>query len=266
MRSTIRHRAFQRVHLVLLCSAAAVAGGCGGGSADAPAQAYTVGGMVSGLMAGAHLTLLNNGSDSVQVAQSGRFTFPTALPSASGYAVTIGAAPQGEACTVAAGTGTIRGSDVESVEVTCTASAYSVGGSVTGLTGSGLVLASGTDTLAVAANAVAFTLPNTFASGASYEVTVKAHPPGLRCSVTDGSGVVAAANVSNVTVTCMPGTESVLHAFAAGGCDARGQSAAGCRRQSLRTHLRRGCERAGRGLRDRGGRHRDRAVLLRRRQ
>jgi subtilisin-like proprotein convertase family protein len=52
-----------------------------------------------------------------------------------------------------------------------------------------------------------FTLPNTLPNGSSYSVTVSGQPKGLvqTCSVSaNGSGTIAGANVTNVTVTCSP--------------------------------------------------------------
>ena len=82
---------------------------------------------------------------------------------------------------------------------------YTVGGTVTGLTGSGLLLASGFGNLPVSA-AGTFTFGTGVVSGTPYSVSVEAQPssPTQYCSVANASGVVAAANVTNVSVTCEP--------------------------------------------------------------
>jgi hypothetical protein len=94
-------------------------------------------------------------------------------------------------------------------------SKYSVGGSVSGLSGSGLVLEdNGGDDLAVAANGT-FTFPTALAVDASYSVTVKTQPsaPAQTCTLGNASGTVASANVTSVSVTCtnnpMPAVTSV---------------------------------------------------------
>jgi hypothetical protein len=79
---------------------------------------------------------------------------------------------------------------------------YTVGGGVTGLASSGLVLANGGDTITVASGATAFTLPTAVAPGASYAVTVRTQPAGEQCSVGNATGTMAGANVTNVAVTC----------------------------------------------------------------
>jgi len=81
-------------------------------------------------------------------------------------------------------------------------STYTVGGNVSGLTGDGLALQNnGADTLAIMANG-AFTFATSLNDGAAYAVTVSTQPTGQTCSVTNGSGTVAAANVTNVSVVC----------------------------------------------------------------
>jgi hypothetical protein len=80
---------------------------------------------------------------------------------------------------------------------------YTVGGQVIGLTGPGLVLANGSDTVALAAGAANFTFAQALSSGASYLVTVKTQPTAQACTVANGSGTVTSANVTNVTVSCV---------------------------------------------------------------
>ena len=81
---------------------------------------------------------------------------------------------------------------------------YTISATVTGLTGTGLVLQNNAaDNRAVAANG-SVTFATGLASGAAYNVTVSAAPgaPAQLCTVTSGSGIVAAGNISNIAVTC----------------------------------------------------------------
>lgn len=83
-------------------------------------------------------------------------------------------------------------------------STYTVGGTVAGLAGSGLVLQdSNGGQLAIAANG-SFVLPATMSSGSSYAVTPKGQPtnPAQNCVIANASGQVTDANVSDVAVTC----------------------------------------------------------------
>jgi 6-phosphogluconolactonase (cycloisomerase 2 family) len=81
---------------------------------------------------------------------------------------------------------------------------YRVGGTVSGLSGGGLVLLdNGGDALAVSGTG-AFEFAHTLANGGSYIVTVKTQPsgPNQNCTVSAGSGTVAASNVTSVSVEC----------------------------------------------------------------
>jgi hypothetical protein len=81
---------------------------------------------------------------------------------------------------------------------------YSVGGTVSGLTGTGLALQNnGGDTFAVAAAATAFTFATELPDLATYAVTVSTQPTGQICSVTNGSGTIATADVADVGVACV---------------------------------------------------------------
>ena len=79
---------------------------------------------------------------------------------------------------------------------------YTIGGTVTGLSASGLTLNdNGGDTLTVASGATTFTFSTALASGAAYAVTVATQPNGELCTVSSGSGT-ATANVMSVAVSC----------------------------------------------------------------
>jgi len=83
---------------------------------------------------------------------------------------------------------------------------YTVGSTVDGLSGSGLVLQNnGGSSLAVSLPG-AFTVAAGLSSGAAYSVAVATQPssPTQTCVVTNGSGTVATANVTNVVVDCTP--------------------------------------------------------------
>jgi hypothetical protein len=165
----------------------------------------TIGGSVSGLE-GTGLQLLNNGGDALSIQSNGSFTFATALPSGATYNVTIGAQPTGptQECVVTNGQGTVGTGNVTSVQVACTTAPteFMVNVSVTGLTGSGLVLQNnGGNDLTIASDGV-FAFSASVSTGSPYNVTVQTQPTGQTCSVTDGAGTVASANVT-VAVSCV---------------------------------------------------------------
>ena len=179
-------------------------------------ETFTLGGAISGLGARSGL-ILKNGTDSRTVAANATsFVMPTPVSFDSTFAVAVQSAPSGLTCTISRGAGTMPAGNVSNVAVTCIVQTHTVGGSVSGLTTAGLVLANGSDTFAVAANATSFTMPTSVATGSNYNVTVKVHPPLESCSVTNGAGPMAGANITNVAIACTPGmVETVLHSFAA---------------------------------------------------
>jgi len=81
---------------------------------------------------------------------------------------------------------------------------FSVGGTVTGLEGRGLVLQiNAGDDLAVSDNG-SFTFPDALADGSPYTVTVKTQPlnPDQVCRVSNDSGTISGADVSDIQVHC----------------------------------------------------------------
>ncbi len=163
----------------------------------------TIGGTVVNL-SGTGLVLQDNGGDNLTITASGGFTFPTALTAGSMYVVTVFTQPTNpvQACTVANGSGTAS-ANVGNIVVTCSTATLTIGGSVSGLDGTGLVLQNnGGDNLTISANG-SFTFATLVASGATYNVTVLTQPstPAQTCTVTGGMGT-ATANVTSVQVVC----------------------------------------------------------------
>ena len=110
--------------------------------------------------------------------------------------------PTGLICTPNSNTGTVSGANIATVTVTCTTNSFTIGGNVSGLTGTGLVLHDiGGQNLSITSNGT-FVFATPVTSGAVYQVTVQTNPAGQTCSVSSSTGLVASANVSNVTVTC----------------------------------------------------------------
>ena len=82
-------------------------------------------------------------------------------------------------------------------------STYTVGGTVSGLTGGSLVLKNNSgDDLTISANSTSFTFATTQVSGAGYFVAVGSQPNGLTCSVSNGSGTIANTSITNVIIVC----------------------------------------------------------------
>lgn len=90
-------------------------------------------------------------------------------------------------------------------------SPVTVSGTVTGLTGTGLILQNnGADDQVVSTNGI-FTFTTSLDSGTNFSVTVKTQPtgPAQTCTVNSGSGTVSGANITNVSVVCSTNTYTV---------------------------------------------------------
>ncbi len=167
---------------------------------------FAVGGTVSGL-AGQGLVLHDNGGDDLTISQNGAFAFPTTLQGTQSFSVSVAAQPFGpyQICTVSDGEGTVGAADVATILVTCQGSPFlSIGGTVLGLRGSGLVLRDdGGDDLPIAANG-SFTFPTQLQENVPFRITVLTQPaaPLQTCTISQGSGVVGTADVSSIGVTC----------------------------------------------------------------
>jgi hypothetical protein len=166
---------------------------------------YTVGGTVAGHAGGNVVLRLNNssGTDQTIAPGTGSFTFAgTPLATGIPYAVSLVSSPSGQACSVDNGIDTIGTANVTNVAVTCSAvtTGFTIGGAISGNTGSvGLSLNGSNGLLAAGPN---FTFPNPLGTGAAYNVLITTPPAGQTCVLGNPSGTVANANVANINVTC----------------------------------------------------------------
>lgn len=149
-------------------------------------------------LTGGSVTLQDNGGNDLVLNANGTFTFSQPVANGAHYDVTVLTQPLGQHCTVTNGSGTVAAANVTNVSVTCV-KAYTVGGALTGLlAGKSVVLQdNGGDDLTLTANGTF-----TFATGATYDVTVLTQPTGEACTVTNGSGTIGSTNVTNVAVLC----------------------------------------------------------------
>ena len=205
----LRRAAFSTLAAICVALGACGGGGSSGGNGSststaasvATAATYTVGGGISGLTTQG-LTLINGTDVLTPNAGDTSFTFPTAVAAGTSYAVSIQLQPDAVTCTVTGGSGVVGSANVTDVQVDCASAAFTLGGTISGLTGNGLVLANGTDTTSPAPGATAFTFPTKLASAASFTVTVSTQPAGQTCTVGNGTGVILTSSVNNVVITC----------------------------------------------------------------
>lgn len=178
-----------------------VTGGLGacGGSSSAPSVSLS--GSVTGLTAG-NLVLTDGVSAVTLTANAASFTFPLQIAAGAAYGVTVLTQPSGLTCRVTNASGVAGSTGITSVQVAC-APNNSLGGMITGLSAGGLVLANGSDTVGPAPGGTTFTFPAKVADGTVYGVAVLTQPPGLTCSVLNGTAVMGTADVTNVQVNCI---------------------------------------------------------------
>ena len=179
------------------------------------AKSYSIGGTVSGLIAGQQVTLYNNGGDANTVIGGGTgtdtFSFATPVAYLGSYVATVNQQPNNQTCSVSGGTGAAYGvgANINSVALVCTANTYSVGGTISGLvSGQQVTLynnggdantviggGTGTDT---------FTFATPVAYLGSYVATINQQPINQVCTVsTNPSGANnVAANISNIGIVC----------------------------------------------------------------
>jgi len=171
---------------------------------------YSIGGSITGLAAPGLALQLNGGND-LGITVGNSFVFPTKLPSGAAYAISVRNNPTGQTCSVTSGAaGHITQANVTNVAITCTTppvitpSLYSIGGAVSGLTESGLIISNLIEPLSVTANSTQFTFPTLVTSGTAYNVSILQQPPHITCGVLQGIGTVAAGLVTTIGITCTP--------------------------------------------------------------
>ncbi|BDA80382.1 hypothetical protein LPTSP3_g33120 [Leptospira kobayashii] len=163
---------------------------------------------VNGLL-GKGLVLSLNNSFTLVVSKNGEEFFAETIPSGSNYSVTVKTQPTSPAqnCTVSGGEGVMGSGDIKSINVNCDTTKYTLGGTITGLSGfTGVTLTNnGTDTAVISNPSGSFAFPShTYAEGEVYSVSVTSQPshPTQTCTLTGGSGTFSSANVTSLSVSC----------------------------------------------------------------
>lgn len=190
-------------HQVIVASAVvALASGCG---YSPTIGEYSVGGVVSGLSTtNTEGVLLSDAAGSaVFVSGDGKFSIDNAFPDGAAYDITVSSdvpTPKLK-CTVDKGTGTISGSNVGDVTVTCMPATYKIGGTVKGLDAIGLILDNGVESVTLSEDGT-FEFETPFLDGASFEVTIDQQPESGKCTMSNQKGTIDGADVTTVLVSC----------------------------------------------------------------
>lgn len=181
-------------------------GGDGGDGGDTTPVTWSVIGLVTGLQG--TLVLQNNLADDQTIEEDGVFEFATGLTSGTDYSVTVLTQPASQVCSVTHGSGTIADANVINVRVVCATNTYTVGGSLSGLTGSVVLQNNAGDNLTLSADGD-FVFATAIADGSTYAVSVLTQPDVQTCIVGHGTGTLSGANITDVTVTCSTDTFAV---------------------------------------------------------
>lgn len=168
--------------------------------------AHNVSVTVTGL-SGSGLVATLNAIEDLPLTSNSTFTYVAQVNTGAAYNVAITTQPTtpDQLCNFTGAvpaSGTMPAGDL-ALQLTCTGNVYSVGGTVAGLSTSGLVLRlNGKDDLPVASGSTSFVFVTQLLSNSAYSVTVSIQPSGQTCSTSSESGTIGGADVTNVAVTC----------------------------------------------------------------
>jgi len=164
---------------------------------------YTISVAVSGLTGGT-LVMRDNQVDTLNFTTNTTQTFAKSFASGASYQVGVKTQPANQTCTVGSNAkGTIT-SNI-SVSVTCVPNStnFTLGVSVSGLTGTLVVQDNKSDQLTFTSNSTQ-TFASTYASGSTYSVTIRTQPSGQSCTLTNATGTITAN--TTVSATCTSNT------------------------------------------------------------
>ena len=168
------------------------------------APALTVGGSASGL-SGSGLVLQLNGTNDLAVNANGRFNFPNVLGKGSAYIVTVKSSPSApvkQICAVGQGSGSIA-APVNNIAVNCTTNSFAVGGTVSGISGKGLVLQlNGATDLTIAKNGKFIFTGIRLPDGSDYNVAIKTTPAKQKCEIKPVNAAFDTDTLNIVAITC----------------------------------------------------------------
>ena len=108
--------------------------------------------------------------------------------------------------------GTVGSGDVVDIGVSCQTNTYTVGGTVSGLLTSGVILQLNDDELEGISSDRAYTFDTQLEDGSGYSVVIITPPTdeGLVCTLSNATGTLAGASVSNVDVVCGEPSEVIF--------------------------------------------------------
>ena len=156
----------------------------------------------------AGLVITNNGGSDYAIdpppngSGTGTFRFPNLISTDDRYNVEWKTLPSNvETCTITNPSGRAA-YHVYTVYIECKLRTHALSGSVSNLKGE-LVLVNGSDNVTLQPGATSFKMKDV-AEDSPYGVSILRQPAGQTCTVSNGTGVIGPADVTNVAVTCTP--------------------------------------------------------------
>lgn len=134
--------------------------------------------------------------------------FNTGIPVGQTYTVTLKTPPIGKNCNLFNALGTIEDDTAPVIKVDCyleTDPVYTIGGSITGLTGDLVLIIDDSYTMNVSAGATSYTSSMGFPAGHYHNVRVLTNPAGQICSVENGYYRYLSADITDTNIICSPG-------------------------------------------------------------
>ena len=162
------------------------------------------------------LKITNMGGTPVDVPPGTGFAFPRRVPVDSDYDIKVVAQPPNtdrDSCKVFEGKGNTGSVPPQFIAITCIVTTYSLGGSVSGLTGGELVVNNGSQSVTIPKNATAFSMTpagsanpklGQIAEGTPYGLTILKQPASGTCTIANPAGIMPAAAVNNIVISCTP--------------------------------------------------------------
>lgn len=162
----------------------------------------------------AGLQISNKGGAAVSVPPGIAFVFPDLVPVDSDYDITVVAQPPNtdpHSCTVLNGKGNTGAASPPFIAITCVVTTYALGGTVSGLTGTGLVVNNGSQSVTIPKDATTFSMsaPTTanpklgqVPEGVPYGLTILTQPAGNTCTIAKPAGIMPAAAVNDIAISC----------------------------------------------------------------
>lgn len=192
------------MHCAALALCATTLAACGGGGSGTIPLSGTIYGLNR-----AGLVLENKGKELPVIGSYTSFAFPDYVANDAEFEILVKTNPPGQTCTPSNNKGRANAYSYQQTRINCTTEPFALSGSVSGLTGAGLVLANGAQTVAIAADKTSFTFGKTVPNGQTYGITVLAQPAGQSCNVLNAAGTMPIptsdkpnSDITDVAVIC----------------------------------------------------------------